>query len=201
MNRTEAAYQSQLDLKSYPTSQLRNLATFLGLPNDLPEDDLAWVIALTLLTKYRRAQMPVSIDWGKFADQLRQINAMYNDIAERFQTFADEAGLGSAKDRHFDGESFIEYAINHDITDRSVDEIYEHMIMQKLQADLVLLEEARPVKKYPISKSGKQCTSECDLNPHNDCICQTDPYSGWLGTFTWDYCNTMDCARRTIVDV
>ena len=76
MNRIEAAYQSQFDLKSYPTAQLRNLAGHLQLPTDLPEEDMVWVIAITLLSNYRRAEMPVKVDYGKFTDQLPQINVM-----------------------------------------------------------------------------------------------------------------------------
>ncbi len=196
MNRIEAAYQSQLDLKSYPTAQLRNLAGHFQLPTDLPEEDLVWVIAITLLSNYRRAEMPVEVDYGKFTDQLAQINAMYHDIAERLQVFADEAGLGVATARHFDGEAFIQYAIDNDITGLTVDEIYVHQITKKLEQDLVLQEELSPT--YPLSKSGKQCTTNCTKDPHGNCYCNTEPYTGWTGTYNWDYCNSQDCATRTI---
>ncbi len=47
---------------------------------------------------------------------------------------------------------------------------------------------------YPLSKSGKQCTSICKRDSNNNCYCTTEPYTGWTGTYKWDYCNLQDCA-------
>ena len=156
------------------------------------------------------AKIPIAVDYGEFSDNLPEINARYSNIAKRFQDFANEAGLGVATDRHFDGESFIQYAIDNYLTEKSIDDIYAHQIMRKMEeADLLLQEDPPPregppfsrsgeqvlqQETYPLSKSGRQCTSACKRDSRDNCYCSTEKYSGWTGTFDWDYCNNQECA-------
>ena len=140
------------------------------------------------------AETQVKVDYGKFSDKLPEINAMYNNIAERFQILANEAGMGAGTHRHFDGEAFIQYAIDNNLWENSVDHIYAHLVMKKLEeADLVLQELQPQQGIYPLSKSGKQCISACKRDSRGNCYCNTEKYSGWTGKFDWDYCNEQDC--------
>ena len=106
--------------------------------------------------------------------------------------------MGVATARHFDGDAFIQYAIDNDITNLTVDEIYVHQITKKLEQDLVLQEDPSAAQPYPLSKSGKQCNSNCMKDSNDNCYCTMEPYTGWTGTYNWDYCNAQDCATRAI---
>lgn len=185
-------YKSQLDLKSYNISQLRNMATHLHIKHNVPKNDLTWLIAIALYSKYIKAGMHVKVDYGQYSDNLHQINEQYHNIVDRFQQLADEAGVGTAAPhRHFDGASFIQYAIDNNITHLDIDDIYVRQINDKIKdAEKEFAIEYEQEQK---SKSGKRCISLCKTNEHGDCYCDTEPYRGWTGTYYWDYCNSNDC--------
>jgi hypothetical protein len=152
---------------------------------------------VTLRSETHRPEIQIKVDYGKFSDKIPETNAMYNNIAERFQTFANEAGMGAATHRHFDGESFIQYAIDNGIWDQSVDDIYEHQVMKKIEeGDLLFQQELQQQQQqeiYPLSKNGRQCTSPCKRDPSSNCYCDVEKYTGWTGTFDWDYCDDNHC--------
>ena len=201
MNYIEAVYQSQADLKTFSIQELRQLAKSLGL-GSVDKDDLVWLLAVKLLsTHYQYAKMSSKVNYGKFTDQLCDINKKYSGIAERFQVFANEAGIGGKEAREFDGEAFIQYAIDNNITDKSIDEIYSHQVQSKLmEADIMeFTPVADTIGDLPLSRNDKQCTSMCIFDPNNNCYCQTDPYKGWTGIFTWDYCQPNKCSRAVNV--
>jgi hypothetical protein len=137
----------------------------------------------------------IKVDYGEFSDKIPETNAMYDNIADRFQTFANEAGMGGAPQRHFDGGSFIQYAIDNGIWEQSVDDIYEHMVRKKLEGDLVLQQELQQQQQeiYPLSKNGRQCISQCKRYTNGNCYCDVEKYTGWTGTFDWDYCDDQYC--------
>lgn len=137
----------------------------------------------------------IEVDYGEFSDKIPETNAMYDNIADRFQTFANEAGMGGAPQRHFDGGSFIQYAIDNGIWEQSVDDIYEHMVRKKLEGDLVLQQELQQQQQeiYPLSKNGRQCISQCKRDTNGNCYCDVEKYTGWTGTFDWDYCDDQYC--------
>lgn len=145
-----------------------------------------------------RQTTQIRVDYGEFSDKIPETNAMYNNIADRFQTFANEGGLGAETQRHFPAGPFIQYAIDNDISILSVDDIYEHQVLKKLEKyDLILQQESRLQQQqqeiYPLSKNGRQCISQCKRDANDKCYCDVEKYTGWTGIFDWDYCDDQHC--------
>jgi len=138
----------------------------------------------------------IEVDYGEFSDKIPETNAMYNNIADRFQIFANEAGMGAATHRHFDGGSFIQYAIDNGIWEQSVDDIYAHQVKRKIEeGDLLFQQEMQQQQQeiYPLSKNGRQCISQCKRDANDKCYCDVEKYTGWTGIFDWDYCDDQHC--------
>lgn len=142
-------------------------------------------------------EIQIEVDYGEFSDKIPETNAMYNNIVDRFQTFCNKGGMGAETHRHFDGGSFIQYAIDNGIWEQSVEGIYAHQVMKKLEGDLVLQQELKQQQQQqeinPLSKNGRQCISQCKRDTNGNCYCDVEKYTGWTGTFDWDYCNSQDC--------
>ena len=182
MKYLEALYLTRKELDRLSEEDLKTLSLHHHL--DKVPNVTAQLAVKILEPAYHKARM-VPVSWGSL--DLDYINAKYNNLADRFQEWANEVGIGGTAPRAFQAQEIIEWAIQKGITNKTIDEIIAQQMAEKFATE-------EEETYYPKSLAGRQCISNCYLKD-GACLCDTKPYQGWLGQYNWDMCSELSCKR------